>query len=112
MVSKHYHGLKCRKLRLLQQGQSFEKHMLFQNMSLSLKKRQFLLVRAVGRTEKGGCTTEGILSLSVDEDDVLNHRRFNLHCDAIDVLKLIARWMNFLSIITWKSLLFWASVIL
>ena len=53
-----------------------------------LLKGQFLLVRAVGRTEKGGYTMGGILSLSVDEDDVLSHRRFNLHCDAIDVLKL------------------------
>ena len=33
-----------------------------------LKKGQFLLVCAVGRTEKGG-TMGGILSLSVDEDD-------------------------------------------
>ena len=43
---------------------------------------------------------------------VLNHKRFNFHCHAIDVLKWIARWMNVLSIITWKSLLSWASVIL
>ena len=69
VVSKHYHSLKCRKLRLLQQGLSFETHMLFMNMSLSLKKGQFLLVRAVGGTEKGGFTMGGILSLSVDEED-------------------------------------------
>ena len=43
--------------------------MLFMNMSLSLKKGQFLLVRAVGGTEKGGFTMGGILSLSVDEED-------------------------------------------
>ena len=66
MVSKHHHSLKCRKLRLLQQGPSFETHMLFQNMSLSLKEGQFLLVRAVGRTEKGGYTVGEVLSLSVD----------------------------------------------
>ena len=61
------HGLKCRKLRLLQQGLSFETHMLFQNMSLSLKEEHFLLVRAVGRTVKGGYTMGEVLSLSVDE---------------------------------------------
>ena len=33
------------------------------------KKWQFLFVRAVGRTEHGGYTMGGILSLSVDEDD-------------------------------------------
>ena len=43
VVSKHHHSLKCPKLRLLQQGASFETHMLFQNMSLSLKKGRFLL---------------------------------------------------------------------
>ena len=43
--------------------------MLFQNMSLSSKEGQFLLVRAVGRTEKGGYTMGEILSLSVDEID-------------------------------------------
>ena len=43
--------------------------MLFQNMSLSLKEGQFLLVRAVGRTEKGGYTMEEVLSLGVDEVD-------------------------------------------
>ena len=52
-----------------------------------LKKGQFLLVRAVGRTEKGGYTMGGILSLSVDDLPVLNHRMFNLYCDATDVLK-------------------------
>ena len=40
--------------------------MLFQNMSSSLK-GQFLLVRAVGRTKKGGYTMGEVLSLSVDE---------------------------------------------
>ena len=69
VVSKYHHSLKCPKLRLLQQGASFETHMLFQNMSLSLKKGRFLLVRAVGRTEKGGYTMGGVLSLSVDEVD-------------------------------------------
>ena len=69
MVSKHHYSLKCPKLRLLQQGASFETHLLFQNMSLSLRKRQFLLVRAVGRTEKGGYTMGRVLSLSVDEVD-------------------------------------------
>ena len=43
--------------------------MLFQYMSLSLKEGQFLLVRAVGRTEKGGYTMGEVLSLSVDEVD-------------------------------------------
>ena len=43
--------------------------MLFQNMSLSLKEEHFLLVRAVGRTEKGGYTMGEVLSLSVDEVD-------------------------------------------
>ena len=43
--------------------------MIFQNMSLSLKEGQFLLVRAVGRTEKGGYTLGEVLSLSVDEID-------------------------------------------
>ena len=38
-------------------------------MSLSLKEGQFLLVRAVARTEKGSYTIEEVLSLSVDEDD-------------------------------------------
>ena len=67
--------------------------MLFQIFSLFLNKRQFLSVRAVGRTKKGGYTMERLLSLSVDTEvvrqmlPVLNHRRFNLHCDAIDVLK-------------------------
>ena len=69
MVSKHHHSLKCRKLRLLQQGTSFQTHMLFQNMSLSLNKWQFSSVRAVGRTEKGGYTMGGVLLLSVDEVD-------------------------------------------
>ena len=41
--------------------------MLFQNMSLSFKERQFLLVCPVGRTEKGGYTMGEVLSLSVDE---------------------------------------------
>ena len=43
--------------------------MLFQNMSLSLKEGQFILVRTVGRTEKGGYTMGEVLSLSVDEVD-------------------------------------------
>ena len=43
--------------------------MLFQTMSLSFEKGQFLLVRAVGRTEKGSYTMEGVLSLSADEVD-------------------------------------------
>ena len=43
--------------------------MSFQNMSLSLKEGQFLLVCAVGRTEKGGYTMGEVLSLSVDEVD-------------------------------------------
>ena len=38
-------------------------------MSLFFKKGQFLLVRAVGRTDKGGYTMGGVLSLSVDEVD-------------------------------------------
>ena len=38
-------------------------------MSLSLKEGQFLLVRAVGRIEKGGYTMGEVLSLSVDEVD-------------------------------------------
>ena len=41
--------------------------MLFQNMSLSLKEGQFLLVRAAGRAERGGYTMGEVLSLSVDE---------------------------------------------
>ena len=68
--------------------------MLFQNMSLSLKEGQFLLVCAAGRTERGGYTMGEILSLSVDEVDqqislfaVFNHRGFNLRCHATDVLK-------------------------
>ena len=69
VVSKHHHSLKCRKLRLLQHWPSFEMYMLFQTMSLSLKEGQFLLVRAVGRTEKGGYTMGEVLSLSVDEVD-------------------------------------------
>ena len=43
--------------------------MLFQNMSLSLKEGQFLLVCAAGRTGRGGYTMGEILSLSVDEVD-------------------------------------------
>ena len=43
--------------------------MVLQNMSLSLNEGQFLLVRAVGRTEKGGYTMGEVLSLSVDEVD-------------------------------------------
>ena len=43
--------------------------MIFQNMSSSLKEGQFLLVRAVGRTEKGGYTMGEVLSLSVYEVD-------------------------------------------
>ena len=43
--------------------------MLFKNMSLSLKEGQFLLVRAVGRAEKGGYTMGEVLSLSADEVD-------------------------------------------
>ena len=38
-------------------------------MSLSLKEGQFLLVRAVGRTEKGGYTMGEVLSFNVDEVD-------------------------------------------
>ena len=34
-----------------------------------IKEGQFLLVRAVGRTEKGGYTMGEVLSLSVDEVD-------------------------------------------
>ena len=55
--------------KTLQQGPSFETHMLFQMMSLSFRKGQFLLVRAVGRTKKGGYTMGEVLSLSVDEVD-------------------------------------------
>ena len=40
--------------------------MLFQKMSLSFKKRQFLLVRAVGRKGKG-YAMGGVRSLVVDE---------------------------------------------
>ena len=43
--------------------------MLFQNMSLSLKEGQFLLVRAVDRTEKGGYTMGEVPSSSVHEAD-------------------------------------------
>ena len=43
--------------------------MLFQNMSLSFKEGQFVLVRAVGRTERGGYTMGEVLSLRVDEVD-------------------------------------------
>ena len=43
--------------------------MLFQNMPLSLEEGHFSLVRAVGRTEKGGYTMGEVLSLSVDEAD-------------------------------------------
>ena len=43
--------------------------MIFQNMFLSLKEGQFLLVRAVGRTKKGVYTMGEVLSLSVDEVD-------------------------------------------
>ena len=53
----------------MQQGPSFETHMLFQNKSSTLKEGQFLLVRAVGRTGKGGYTMGEVLSLSVDEAD-------------------------------------------
>ena len=52
------------------------------------------MVCAAGRTERGGYTMGEILSLSVDEVDqqislfaVFNHRGFNLHCHATDVLK-------------------------
>ena len=69
MVSKHHHSLKCRELRLLQQGPSFETHMSFQNMSLSLKEGQFLLVCVIGGTKKHGYTMGEVLSLSVDEVD-------------------------------------------
>ena len=50
---KNHHSLKFCKLRLLQQWLCL-KHTFFQNMSLSFKKGQFLLVHAAGRTEKGG----------------------------------------------------------
>ena len=53
VVSKNHHSLKFCKLRLLQQWLCL-KHTFFQNMSLSFKKGQFLLVHAAGRTEKGG----------------------------------------------------------
>ena len=52
--------------KTLQQGPSFETHILFQKMSLSFKKGQFLLVRAVGRNGKG-YTMGGVRSLVVDE---------------------------------------------
>ena len=38
-------------------------------MPLSLKEGQFLLVHAIGRTEKGGYTMGEVLSLNVDEVD-------------------------------------------
>ena len=44
------------------------KRLCYFKMSLSLKEGQFLLVRAVAPTEKGGYTMEEVLSLSVDED--------------------------------------------
>ena len=53
VVSKNHHSLKFCKLRLLQQWLCL-KHTFFQNMSLTFKKGQFLLVHAAGRTEKGG----------------------------------------------------------
>ena len=52
--------------KTLQQGPSFETHMLFQMMSLSFKKEQSLLVSAVGRKGKG-YTMGGVRSLVVDE---------------------------------------------
>ena len=52
--------------KTLQQGPSFETHMLFQMMSLSFRKGQFLLVRAVGRNGKG-YTMRGVRSLVVAE---------------------------------------------
>ena len=52
--------------KTLQQGPSFETHMLFQTMSLSFKNGQFLLIRAVGRNGKG-YIMGGIRSLVVDE---------------------------------------------
>ena len=63
--------------------------MLFQMMSL---------FSAVGRNGKG-YTIVGVRSLVIDEVNrqnltVFNHRRFNLHCDVIDVLKVGERPVN------------------
>ena len=67
VVSKHHHSLKCRKLRLLQQGPSFQTYMLFQYVFIF--KGQFVSVRAVARTEKEGYTMWRVFSLSVSEVD-------------------------------------------
>ena len=53
VVSKHHHSLTFCKLRLLQQGVSFETHVLSKYV-FSFKNEQFLLVHAVGRIETGG----------------------------------------------------------
>ena len=52
--------------KTLQQGPSFETDMVFQMMSLSFKKGQFLLVSAVGRNGQG-YTMGGVRSLVVDK---------------------------------------------
>ena len=52
--------------KTLQQGPSFETHMIFQKMFLSFKQGQFLLVCAVGQNGKG-YTMGGVRSLVVDE---------------------------------------------
>ena len=63
--------------------------MLFQNMSLFLKEGQFLVVRAVLWTEKGGYTMGEVLSLSVDEVDrqiSLFEIREGLICTAMSLM--------------------------
>ena len=65
VVSKQHHSLKCRRIRLCNKAHLL-KRIWCQMMSLSFKKRQFLLVRAVGRNGKG-YTMGRIRSLVVDE---------------------------------------------
>ena len=92
VVSKHHHSLKCRKLRLLHKGHSLKRICYFKYVFI-FKRRTVLIgpYRQLVEPKRGLYYGE-VLSLSVDEVDrqifpVLNHRRFNLHCHAIDVLK-------------------------
>ena len=109
VVSKHHRSLKCRKLTAT--GSIFWNAFVISKYVFIFKRRTVLIGPCSWSNRKGWLYHGGSTFIECrwgwSNLPVLNHRRFNLHCHAINVLKKTARWINVLSIITWKSLLFW-----
>ena len=110
VVSKHHRSLKCRKLTAT--GSIFWNAFVISKYVFIFKRRTVLIGPCSWSNRKGWLYHGGSTFIECRWGwsanlPVLNHRRFNLHCHAINVLKKTARWINVLSIITWKSLLFW-----